>query len=200
MGVRREAPEVAQLSLGGFEQKPDRERLFFGVFPDPMAQQSIATETDALRVEHSLKGRPVEAHRLHATLHHLGDHPELREDIVEAAIAAAGKVSLAPFDVTLASASSFTSGRDDNPCVLLCPEERPPLYALWRDLGTQLMAAGLGRYVQRKFTPHVTLLYDRQVLAQQAIEPIRWTVRDFTLVHSRVGRGEHRILGMWNLR
>lgn len=188
------------MSLGGFEPKPPSERLFFGVFPDVAAQQAIAAETDVLRVEHSLQGHPIEASRLHATLHHLGDHIELREDIVDAAIAAAGRVSLAPFDIALASACSFSGTRTQHPCVLLCPEERPPLHALWRELGTQLMAAGLGRHLKREFTPHVTLLYDTQVLAPQAIEPIRWTVRDFALVHSRLGRTEHRILGSWALR
>lgn len=200
MGVRREASEPAQESLAGFEPKPASERLFFGVFPDTAAQQAIAAETDVLRVEHSLQGRPIEAARLHATLHHLGDHPELREDIVDAAVAAAGRVSIAPFDLTLAVASSFGGAGTRNPCVLLCPEERPPLHPLWRELGTQLMAAGLGRYVGRSFTPHVTLLYDRQVLPPQAIEPIQWTVRDFVLVHSLVGRHQHRILGTWALQ
>ncbi len=199
MGGRREAPE-AQLSLGGFEKKLASERLFFGVFPDVAAQVAIATETDALRVEHSLQGRPIEASRLHVTLHHLGDHPEVRGDIVEAAVAAAGRVSLAPFDVTLASACSFGGARRQHPCVLLCQGEYATLHALWRELGTQLMAVGMGRHVKRDFTPHVTLLYDTQVLAPQAIEPIRWTVRDFALVHSLLGRGEHRILGTWNLR
>lgn len=199
MGSRRQAPEAAQLSLGGFEKKLASERLFFGVFPDVTAQVAIATETDALRVEHSLQGRPIDARRLHATLHHLGDHPEPRGDIVEAAVAAAGRVSVAPFDVTLTSACSFGGARTQHPCVLVCPEELPPLHVLWRELGTQLMAAGLGRYLKRNFTPHVTMLYDAQVLAPQAIEPIRWTVRDFTLVHSLLGRGEHRILGTWRL-
>ena len=200
MRGHRKPPSATQMSLDGLEAKPPSERLFFAVFPDPRAQQAIALETDALRVEHALHGRPIEPSRLHATLHHLGDHPELRDDLVEAARTAAGQVALAPFEMTLASASSFSSGRGNHPCVLLCPEERPPLHALWRELGTQLMAAGLGRYLQRAFTPHVTLLYDRHALLAQTIEPIRWTVRDFALVQSQIGRHEHHILGTWMLR
>lgn len=50
------------------------ESLFFCLFPDSAACEAIAAETDALRVEHSLLGLPIKPHRLHATLHHLGEH------------------------------------------------------------------------------------------------------------------------------
>lgn len=62
-----------------------------------------------------------------------------------------------------------------------------------------MTATGLGRWVERNFTPHVTLLYDDRSVAPQAIEPIAWTVREFVLVHSLLGRTEHRILGRWSL-
>jgi 2'-5' RNA ligase len=39
------------------------------------------------------------------------------------------------------------------------------------------------------FTPHVTLLYDRQSVPEACIdEPITWTVRDFVLVQTCRGR------------
>ena len=74
------------------------------------------------------------------------------------------------------------------------------MHGLWRELSNQLMAAGLGRYLKREFIPHVTLLYDKRELTPQAIDPIQWTVRDFSLVRSLLGQGRHQVLGTWPLR
>ena len=199
MSAGRRSSISPQDALPGFEPLIAEDSLFFCVFPDAAACEAIAVESDGLRVEHSLTGRALEASRLHLTLHYLGQHAGLRQDIVEAACTAAAQVSQSPFGVTLAHASSFGNGQDRRPCVLLCPEERPPVHALWRELGTRLMAAGLGRSLERQFTPHVTLLYDTHVLQPQAIDPIHWQVRDFALVHSVVGRAEYRVLKSWSL-
>ena len=188
-----------QDALPGFEAPVAEDSLFFCVFPDAAACEAIAVESDGLRVEHSLTGRALEASRLHVTLHYLGQHAGLRQDIVDSACTAADQVSQPRFGITLARASSFGSGQDRRPCVLLCAEERPPVHALWRELGTRLMAVGLGRYLQRQFTPHVTLLYDTHVLVPQAIDPIHWQVRDFALVHGVAGRGEYQVLKSWSL-
>lgn len=188
-----------QDSLSGLEAKPETGSLFFCVFPEPAAREAIAAETDALRVEHSLTGTTIRPNRLHVTLHYLGEHLIDRGDIVDTATAAASRVRHAPFEVTLAHASSFPTRNDKHPCVLLCtPEERPPIHGLWRELSNRLMAAGFGRYLKREFVPHVTILYDTRVLTPQAIEPIRWQARDFALVRSR--QGEYEVIGSWPLR
>lgn len=184
----------------GMEAVPETGSLFLGVFPPPAACEAIAVETDALRVEHSLVGQPIRSNRLHATLHYLGEHAIERGDIIDKASVAASRVAHAGFGMTLASACSFSTRNDRHPCVLLCPEERPPIHGLWRELGNQLMAVGLGRYLKRDFVPHVTVLYDSWVLVPQAIEPVRWQVRDFSLVRSQPGRNDYEILATWALR
>ena len=200
MSVRRGSPLPMQGSLVGMEEQPPVGSLFLGVFPPPAACEAIAVEIDALRVEHSLTGAPIKSSRLHATLHYLGEHAIERNDIIDKVSLAASRMTHAGFGMTLASASSFSTRGDRNPCVLLCPEERPPIHGLWRELGNQLMAAGLGRYLKRDFVPHVTVLYDRQVLTPQAIEPVRWQARDFSLVRSQAGRDDYEILATWALR
>jgi 2'-5' RNA ligase len=60
--------------------------------------------------------------------------------------------------------------------------------------------AGLGRWVSRHFTPHMTLLYDRQLVKEHAIEMLSWTVSEFVPVHSFVGQGRHVHLARWPLR
>lgn len=187
-----------QESLIGLEAKPETGSLFFCLFPEPAARDSIAAEADALRVEHSLIGPAIRANHLHATLHYLGEHMIDRSDIVETAMKAAARVRHPPLQVTLARASSFSTRSDRHPCVLLCPEERPPIHGLWRELSNHLMAAGFGRYLKREFVAHVTVLYDTRVLTPQAIEPIGWQARDFSLVRSLAG--DYEIIASWPLR
>jgi 2'-5' RNA ligase len=184
----------------GMEVAPETGSLFLAVFPPLAACEAIAIEIDALRVEHSLAGAPIKPSRLHATLHYLGEHAIERNDIVDKAAAAASRVAHAGFDMVLASACSFSTRNDRHPCVLLCPGERPPIHGLWRELGNQLMAVGLGRYLKRDFVPHVTVLYDTRLLTPQVVEPVRWQVRDFSLVRSQPGRNDYEILATWALR
>jgi len=198
MSVRRGSPTPLQDSLAGMEARSETGSLFFCLFPEPTAREAIVAETDALRVEHSLTGPAIRPNRLHATLHYLGEHLIDRADIVDAATAAAARVRHAPFEVTLARASSFSTRNDKHPCVLLCPEQRPPVHGLWRELSNHLMAAGFGRYLKREFTPHVTVLYDTRVLTPHAIEPIRWQACEFALVRS--WQGEYDVISNWPLR
>jgi 2'-5' RNA ligase len=46
----------------------------------------------------------------------------------------------------------------------------------------------------------VTLLYDERGIAEHAIEPVSWTVREFVLVHSLRGQSKYIPLGRWPLR
>lgn len=200
MGVRRGSYLPVQESLAGFESRSQTDRLFFCLFPPASAREAIAVETDGLRAEHSLTGRSIEPARLHVTLHHLGDHVDAREDIVQAASGAASRIAIAPFELSLVSAVSFAGREGNHPCVLQGTAERQPVHLLWRELSNQLMAAGLGRYLRREFVPHLTLLYDKRMLPVQAVEPISWTVRDFSLVRSLLGQSRHQVLGTWQLR
>jgi len=146
-----------------------------------------------------LSGRPLAPERFHITLHHLGDHAGVRRDIVTMAEEAAGAITISPFDVIFDRAASFHNG-GNNPLVIQAGEGLEALKAFQRDLGLAMARAGGGKWVDKTFTPHVTLLYDRRLVAEQAIEPVRWTVGGFTLIHSLLGRTQHIPLARWTLR
>ena len=186
-----------QLSL--FAAPPVTDRLFFAIFPDPTAAMDIGRRADALRDAHDLSGRPLALERFHITLHHLGDHAGVRRDIVAKAGEAAEAIKAAPFEVTFDRAGSFHNG-GNNPLVLQGGEGLETLKALQRDLGLAMARAGLGKLADKSFTPHVTMLYDKRLVAEHAIAPIRWTVAGFSLIHSRLGRTEHVALAHWALR
>jgi 2'-5' RNA ligase len=59
---------------------------------------------------------------------------------------------------------------------------------------------GLGRRVDARFTPHVTLLYDSRLVAEQAVSPIHWTAHELVLVHSLLGQTRYVPLARWPLQ
>ena len=67
-------------------------------------------------------------------------------------------------------------------------------------LGLEMMNAGLGRWANLQYTPHVTLFYDDRCVAEQVVETIVWTAHEFVLVHSLIGQNRHVPLARWPLR
>lgn len=199
--MERRARPGNQMALGGFEARPSSDRLFFAVYPDAQAAQRIVELAQSVRAGHGLRGNPLRADRVHVTLHHLGDHAGLPDPLVAAAGAVAASMTMLPFEVGFDRIASFPGRARKRPWVLRSGEgdSNSPLFAFQAALGERLRAAGLGRYVERRFTPHVTLLYDERSLAPQPVPPIGWTVRELVLVHSLIGRSEHRVLGRWGL-
>lgn len=191
-----------QLSLDGFDvpSKPT-DRLFFAILPDAQIAPRMVETAVRLRRDQGLTGRPSDVDRLHVTLHHLGDHLELRQDIVAAACAAAASVVSPPFDITFDRAGSFATRNGNQPFVLRGSDEGlAGVGSLQKTLADAMRQVGLGRWVDVRFTPHVTLLYDSRMAAEQAVEPITWSCREFVLVHSRIGQHRHAHLARWTLQ
>jgi 2'-5' RNA ligase len=189
-----------QSSLPGFDPAPKpTDRLFFAIFPDAEAAARIAALARQLQLAHGLKGQPLQTARLHVTLHHLGDFAGVPPDTVARACDAALAVAMPPFDVSFDRAASFRKPRNC-PFVLQGSEGVAAVTAFQQALGAAMKNVGLARSVESRFTPHVTLLYDDRCVAEQAIEPVAWTAREFVLVHSLIGRSLHVPLGRWPLR
>lgn len=186
--------------LGGFVAEPASDRLFFAIYPDAQAAQGITELAQSVRTRHGLRGKPLRTDRLHVTLHHLGDHAGLPESLVAAARGAAAQVAMSPFDVGFECVASFPGRAGKRPCVLRSEKDdsNAALFALQSTLGERLSAAGLGRCIERRFMPHVTLLYDERTVLPDAVPPIGWRVREFALVHSLLGRSVHRVLGRFD--
>ena len=190
-----------QLVFPGLAPEPERpktDRLFFALFPDAETAAVIAARAEALRASHGLTGRPLRPERFHITLNHLDDFAGVPEDIVASAREAAA-ITVAPFEVVFDRAMSFRGRPDNRPFVLRGGDGLAGVIGFQQALATAMAKAGLGRYVEKSFTPHVTLLYDGQLVAEAPIEPVRWRVRELVLVHSLLGRTEHRVIGRWPL-
>ena len=175
------------------------DRLFFGLFPDTATAVNIGGLAQDLRRTHGLNGRPLETARFHVTLLHLGDFAGLPQSVVAAAIEAASKVSTPIFDVSFDWAASFSGKPGNLPLVLRAADGADALMDFQRALCVELIKAGVRHKGGSTFTPHVTLLYDAISVPRQTIEPIRWTVREFALIHSLLGQTRHIALKRWSL-
>ena len=188
-----------QLVLPGFDPAPT-DRLFFAICPDAPASERIAATARKLRVECDLKAKPFAPKRLHVSLHHLGHHAGVANDVVAKAFEAASSMSEASFEVRFDRAGSFVDGRRKLPLVLRGGNAIIPLIAFQHALGQAMTRVGLGRWVSQRYTPHVTLLYDNCYVEVRDVEPVEWTVSAFVLVHSVLGKAKHIHLARWKLK
>ncbi|WP_096698882.1 RNA 2',3'-cyclic phosphodiesterase [Polaromonas sp. AER18D-145] len=189
-----------QSFLPGFEAAPrPTDRLFFAIYPDAATAARIAQLAQQLRAEHGLQGKPLKPERFHVTLHHLGDHAGLPQDLVAAACGAAASLAAAPFDITFDRVASFTSAPRNRPFVLRGADGLAALMAFQQSLGEAMKKTVLGRWAKPGFTPHVTLLYDDRSVPEQAVTPVSWTARELVLVHSLIGQTLHVPLARWPL-
>jgi 2'-5' RNA ligase len=188
-----------QLSLTGLEAAPrPTDRLFFAIFPDAAAATRVAELAQHLRGEYGLRGKLLTTERFHVTLHHLGDYVGLPQDVVAMATEAAAGVAMPPFDVAFDRAVSFSGRPRSLPLVLSGGDGVAALRTFQQALGVGMMKARLRP--EKNFTPHMTLLYGDRAVTERNVETVGWTVREFVLVHSLLGRTRHIPLARWPLR
>ena len=188
---------MSQLGLPGFDPPTPTDRLMFLLYPDATTAERIALEARRLRDAFGLRGQPLQTDRFHVTLHHLGDYAGLPADIVRKGEAAGAALAAAPFQVVLDRAMSFANRLGNNPFTLQAGEGLEAMVGFQQRLGLEMAKVGLKP--DKAFVPHVTLLYESQVVPAQAIAPIGWTVDRFVLVQSKLGQTRHIVLQTWDL-
>jgi 2'-5' RNA ligase len=194
---------VDQLSFADFDLVPQTVPrppgdVFFAIRPGGEAAARIAGIAGHMHSRMGLRGR-ILADRFHITLHCIGHFPKLPQRVVDAAAAAAATVSAAPFEVAFDRVVSFgRSGK--RPLVLIGPDHVAALVAFRQTLDAAIRRVGGVPRMSPQFTPHLTLLYDDQVVPEQWVEKVGWTVHELVLLHSHFGQGKHVPLARWPLR
>lgn len=186
-----------QMGLPGFDPPTPTDRLMFLLYPDPPTAERIAAEARRLREALNLRGQPLLTDRFHVTLHHLGDYVGLPADVVRKGEAAGAALAAASFEVTFDRAVSFANRPGNNPFTLQGGEGVQALVAFQQRLALEMAKVGLKP--DKAFLPHVTLLYDGQIVPAQPVSPVPWTVDRFVLVQSKLGQTRHIVLRTWAL-
>lgn len=179
-------------------QPSPADHLFLAILPPADIAHRLRQLAWRLRDRHGLKGWPRNASLLHVSLHGFGDALGRHPDLVARAVEAAAAVSMPPFAVAFDRVVSFRTG-ERRPLVLLGGGGTAGVLMLRQGLGEALAKAGF-RWKAGGYTPHLTMLYDQKTIAEQAVEPVRWTADRFALVRSVVGKGHHVPLATWTLR
>lgn len=177
--------------------QPVVHNVFFGLIPDDDTRGRMTEAVAALRGKHAPQGRWLKPARYHMTVHFLGTFSELPAERIAAAIRAGEGLRTPAFELVLDRAGHFSRGIG----WLGCSRVEPALQRLWGDLRESLARERVAVQGHAGFVPHVTVLRDgRGGLPDEAIEPIRWPVREVVLVDSRLGeRNEYRPLARWPL-
>lgn len=177
------------------------ERIFLGIMPDATAALQAEETTKRICDINEIRGKPLLRQRLHVTLQHIGDYKRLKSKVLYAASLTGTAVSMAQFDVIFDRAESFPAPpRRDRPrrypAVLRGGSE--PLFELHRLLAAAMR--NLNLKPSDRFVPHMTMVYADKAITPQSVEPLRWTVREFVLIHSERGLTKYNILDRWPLR
>jgi len=173
--------------------------VFFMLRPEPLAARSVHRIAWRLRDKHHLAGSPIEVGRLHLSLCGLGPFGRLTSATLRDIDAAATSLTMPPFLAGFGWIESFRRGNQKRPLVLRGDDTLAGVMMLHDELVAALRRIGFARR-NEVFTPHMTLLYDRRDLGEQAVEEIRWMVREIMLVCSLRGRHRHVPLGRWPLQ
>jgi len=170
--------------------------LFLAIFPEPDQAHYIAHAADGPCQRQRLLGHRLTPARLHVTLHALAHFSNtLPQNVIDAAKVAAASVNCPPLALVFDRALSFSH---NDAFVLRCDKKSDAAVARLRhSLKTALQRAGLDP--QPSGTPHMTLLYDTQHVAEHPITPISWIATRFALIVSHVGLTHHQWLAEWRL-
>jgi 2'-5' RNA ligase len=173
--------------------------LFFALQPDDDVRAAIARAAGQLKREHAPRGRWIKPHRYHLTLLFLGTHAQLRDELVDAAIAAGDRVSMPAFELALDRAGSFANRTI--PWWLGCAHGDARLAALHDRIAAAMRTEGDLAGDGKNLVAHVTILRDAdRLLPPTPIPAIAWPVQDFALIDSRLGaEARHTVLRRWPL-
>ncbi|EJZ22075.1 2'-5' RNA ligase family protein [Rhizobium sp. Pop5] len=187
---------MAQASLDGGAAA---DIAFFALRPPSTIERQVAAIADGHGETFSLSAKP-RLSTLHVSVIAVGDYDELPEDTVFAARQAGATVEGAPIEIRFDRIMSFRREGKARPLVLCGEGERKPLMRLHVQLGVGMHNTGLPHNISRSFTPHMTLLYDRKTVPPTTLDaPVSWMAHEFLLIHSLLGKTEHRIVDRWPL-
>lgn len=185
------AQEV-QPSLFG-EVAPRDKHLILMIYLDQQAKTAAQAYGRHYQVDQGLLGAVFNPDLMHITLGHFDYWNEVPASLVERISRAASKLAMAAFEVSFDQIGGFPKN-----VVLRGGEGLKALEAFQAALRQALAWEKLdGSHLN--FTPHVTVVYGQPGAVVAAIEPVTWTVKEFALVISHQGKGQHEVLARYPL-
>lgn len=189
-----------ELSLFPEMPSPSEEQqitsVFLAILPDPVAAGQITRCAQEVKARHALKGAPRPAGRFHITLQSFDHSPRAMQRSVQVAqiIASKSVQGISPFEVRFDRVKSFANKKSNFPCVLTDHGGNEPL----RTFAAKLQHEAGSK--DTRYTPHVTLLYDDQLVEEEAVDPVSWMVKEIVLLKAVMKSKTFDELGRWSLQ
>lgn len=168
--------------------------VFFAIKPEADDALEVERTARGLRARNGLTGVPFRPQLLHVSLLCIGWRPEIRQEVVKRACVAGAAVTMRSFNVAFDRAASF-GGQS---FVLFGGDGVAGIEMLHKVLIAELKKVGFN-IKKHSYEPHMTLLFDPRRIMAQYITPVRWKVREFSLVYSPHGFAQHVRLARWAL-
>ncbi|MGH7593752.1 MAG: 2'-5' RNA ligase family protein [Gemmatimonadales bacterium] len=199
MPIREIKPIDQQLEL--LSRDATWHNVFFAALPDATMSARAGDVARDVRRRLQLTATPIPPERLHVSLLSVGGFAgSCPPAVIDAAMRAAGTVSIAPFKVEFDRVASFSGSHGQRALVVTGDGDGVAGFMRLQDaLKHALMKASLRLPRQSGYSPHLTMMYDENRTSDFAIEPIGWTVSRFVLIDSLVGQSRHVHLGQWSL-
>lgn len=172
--------------------------LFFALLPPQEVRPAIERLGTTLQRAHRLHGRRIGKAQQHATLASMHSPCGPLSETIARAQAVAAAVQHRPFPLCFEWSESFRLHRRRHPLVLRGDQGLRAVMEFRHEIRARMTRAGFA--VTSSFTPHLTLLWANECVEAYPLAPIGWTVRDFALVLSLVGRSRHIHLARWQLQ
>jgi len=165
--------------------------LYFALQPPPDVAAEALARLGAARIS----GRPVAPGRLHVSLKKLGDFKRPPAPMIPKAMEAVAAIRARPFVVEFNRLGTWTRADPPRPVVLWGDEGVIGVEDLYATLHKALARADMAPRRPPEFAPHMTLVYDHAEVRETFVEPVRWTVDEFVLIHAVHGEGRHEVVG-----
>lgn len=188
--------ENGQLKFPFTEPEPPINRLFLGLLLDKDTASDVDRVSERLRAENDIACSRLRRDRLHLSLHSVGEFLRFHKEAAREACRAVEMVAATQFQMCFDRAMTFSGRVDHRPTVLL--GSNSALLELRRSIGKALVRGGIR--IGMSFNPHVTLFYGPKAVPTQSIERIPFSVREFSLIWSELGRTRYHVLGSWPLK
>lgn len=173
---------------------PGKHVLYLAIQPTPEAAAQAHDLVAAARGPHRLTAKPVAADRLHVSLYKLGDFKRPPGVVTEKAVDVIREVGGRPFTVAFNRMGTWNRGDPTRPIVLWGDEGVIGVHGLFADLHKQLVRKSMASRRDPPFEPHMTLVYDRAEMPETIVQPVRWKVEEFVLIHAVHGEGRYEVV------
>ena len=190
---------VEQPVLPGFELDESAASAFISFIPDEDAGSRIMAFQRRMRSLHCLTGQLLPPERIYSSVYAIGDWPGALQSLVDKVAIVAESIDFPPIELSFDSVLSFSGPLAVHPLVLRAGRDAGITRDFHSTLGAAMRNAGIGAGPAPLYVPHIALLHDDTIVAEKSIEPVRWTAREFVLMHRAPGQSRSMILGRWPL-